>query len=85
MMKDITSKDILQRFKEYADNNGYTLKVVGDYAYRNKKLKIMRYVRYSKDDNKIVVYEEGAGQYRIPFVQTDIRNETTFQKNLLRF
>lgn len=84
-MKDITSRDILQRFKEYADNKGYTLKVAGDYAYRNKKLKILRYVRYSKSDNKIVVYEEGIGKYRIPLVQTDIRNETTFHKNLLNF
>ena len=47
-MKEITSANIIQRFQEYANNHKYILKVSGDYAYHNKKLKVMRYVKYNK-------------------------------------
>jgi hypothetical protein len=82
---DITSIDIIRRFKQYAKNKGYTLKVSGDYAYRNTKLKIMRYERYNKDTNTILIYEEGVGKYKIPFVQEDTASETTFQRRILEF
>lgn len=82
---EISSYNIIRRFKEYSLNRGYYLKVSGDFAYHNKKLKLMRYIRYNKDTNTILVYEEGVGKYKIPFVQESPESETTFQKRLLEF
>lgn len=84
-MKEINSTNIQKRFQEYAKNKGYYLKVSGDYAYRNRKLKVMRYVKYNREDNTITVYEEGVGKFRIPFNQYDRIKETTIQKKLLVF
>ena len=83
IVKDITATDILMRFKEYANRKGYVLTVAGDYAYRNKKLKKMKYIKYRKEDNRILLYEEGVGRFSIP-MQEDKITETTRQLKLLK-
>lgn len=38
------AKDIELRFMEYAKSKGYTKKVVGDFAYSNRKGKICKLI-----------------------------------------
>jgi hypothetical protein len=54
---------LMQSFFDHAKSKGYTTKVVGDYAFENKKGNIIRLV--SGKGEVVTVWEQGVGRYEI--------------------
>lgn len=56
------ARTIMLRFKKIAEDNGFTEKVIGDYAYKNPlNDKIMRFIK----GNPFTVFEEGKGYRKV--------------------
>lgn len=59
-----TANEIMSSFYDYAKSKGYTKKIVGDLALRNKQNKIMRF--RSGKGGVVTVWEQDVGKYELP-------------------
>lgn len=57
--KVVTAREILIAFRKYAFSKGFTKKVVGDYAYTNRRGNRIRYKKY--EEGKIWVWQSDEG------------------------
>lgn len=59
----MTLRDAWQIFKNHAHGLSYRRKVVGDYAFTNRRHQIIRMV--SAKGGKVQVYRDGVGRYEV--------------------